>query len=136
MKLIYKINLAVIGLLMVSALVVGTFFIVSFRDLRAETYRWFDTSATNLAVTIGNQAKESIAYFDYKTIESALKKRVVDNPNLLYASVAFGEGLKDRREAGAVAAGPFRAYDVEIKDDTKTIASVTIHYATSSVEGK
>jgi len=136
MKLIYKINLAVVGLLMVSALVVGAFFIASFRDLRAETYHWFDTSANNLAVTIGSQAKESIAYFDYKTIEGALQKRVADNPNLLYASVAFGDGLKDRREAGAVAAGPFRAYDVEIKDDAKTIASVTIHYATSSVEGK
>ena len=57
MKLIYKINLAVIGLLFVSALLVGAFFISSFRDLRAETYRWFDASAKNLAFTIGNQAK-------------------------------------------------------------------------------
>ena len=136
MRLIYKINLAVIGLLTVSALLVGAFFISSFRDLRAETYRWFDASAKNLAFTIGNQAKESIAYFDYKTIEGALQKRLADDPNLLYASVAFGEGLKDRREAGAAAAGPFRSFDVEIKDDAKTIAAVTIHYATAGVESK
>jgi methyl-accepting chemotaxis protein len=136
MKLLYKINLAVVGLLTVSALLVGAFFISSFRDLRAETYRWFDASAKNLAFTMGNQAKESIAYFDYKTIEGALKKRLSDDPNLLYASVAFGDGLKERREAGAVAAGPFRPFDVEIKDDTKTIAAVTIHYATASVENK
>jgi methyl-accepting chemotaxis protein len=136
MRIIYKINLAVIGLLTVSALLVGAFFVSSFRDLRAETYRWFDASAKNLAFTIGNQAKESIAYFDYKTIEAALRKRLADDPNLLYASVAFGEGLKDRREAGVVAAGPFRSFDVEIKDDTKTLAAVTIHYATSGVESK
>ena len=136
MRLIYKINLAVIGLLAVSALLVGAFFIASFRDLRAETYRWFDANAKNLAATIGNQAKESIAYFDYKTIEGALQKRLSEDANLLYASVAFGEGLKDRREAGAVAAGPFRAFEVEIKDDAKTIAAVTIHYSTAGVESK
>jgi len=136
MRLIYKINMAVIGLLTLSALLVGAFFISSFRDLRAETYHWFDASAKNLALTIGNQAKESIAYFDYKTIEAALQKRLADDHNLLYASVAFGEGLKDRRETGAIAAGPFRPFDVEIKDDTKTIATVTIHYATSGVESK
>ncbi|MHB8834767.1 MAG: methyl-accepting chemotaxis protein [Candidatus Methylomirabilia bacterium] len=136
MKLIYKINLAVIGLLAVSALLVGAFFFASFRDLRAETYRWFDASARNLAFTIGNQVKDSLAYFDYTAIEVALRKRLADDRNLLFASVAFGEGLKERREAGAVAAGPFRSADVEIKDDTKTIATVTIHYATSGVESK
>jgi len=136
MRLIYKINLAVIGLLTVSALLVGTFFIASFRDLRAETYRWFDASATNLAFTIGNEAKESIAYFDYKTIEGALQKRLSEDPNLLYVGVAFGEGLKDKREAGSAVAGPFRPFVVEIKDDAKALATVTIHYATASVEGK
>ena len=136
MKLIYKINLAVIGLLAVSALIVGAFFVTSFNDLRAETYRWFDAGAKNLAFTIGNQAKDAIAYFDYKAIEGGLQKRLSDDKNLLYVNVSFGEGLKDHREAGAVAAGPFRAFDVEIKDDAKTIASVTIHYATAGVEGK
>jgi hypothetical protein len=136
MRLIYKINLAVIGLLTASALLVGAFFTSSYRDLRDETYRWFDVGAKNLAFTIGNQAKESIAYFDYKAIESALQKRLADDPNLLYASVAFGEDLKDRREAGSAAAAPFRSHAVKIKDGDKTIASVTIHYGTASVESK
>ncbi len=136
MRLIYKINLAVIGLLTVSALLVGAFFVASFRDLRAETYRWFDASAKNLAFTIGNEAKESIAYFDYKAIEGALQKRLSEDPNLLYASVAFGEGLKDRRDSGASGARPMRPYTVEIKDEAKPIAKVTIHYATAGVEGK
>lgn len=136
MKLIYKINLAVVGLLIASALLVGAFFVSSFRDLRAETYRWFDASAENLAFTIGNQAKESIAYFDYKAVESALKRRLSDDANLLYVSVAFGDGLKERREAGDAAAGPSRSYEVDINDDTKKIAVVTIHYATAGVESK
>jgi methyl-accepting chemotaxis protein len=136
MKLIYKINMAVIGLLAVSALLVGAVFVGSFRDLRAETYRWFDASSKGLALAIGNQAKESIAYFDFKALESTLQKRVSDNPDLLYVGIAFGEGLKERREAGAIAAGPFRSYDAEIKDDQKTIAAVTIHYATGGVERK
>ncbi len=136
MKLVYKINLAVIGLLVVSVLLVGIFVFTSFRDLRSETYRWFDASARNLALTIGDQAKESIAYFDYKAIEDALQNKKSGDPNLLYASVAFGAGLKERREAGSVAAGPFRSYDVEIKEDAKTLVSVTIHYATSGVESK
>jgi hypothetical protein len=71
-KLIYKVNLAVIGLLAVSAALVGVFFVVSFRDLRAETYRWFDASAKQLASSIGSQAQESIAYFNYKEMEESL----------------------------------------------------------------
>ena len=136
MKLIYKVNLAVIGLLSVSALLVGAFFIVSYRDLRAETYRWFDASARNLAFSIGNQAKESIDYFDFKAVEGGLQSRLSSDKNLLFARVSFGEGLKDRREVGSSAAGPFRSFDVEIKDDIKTTATVTIHYATAGVESK
>src|SRR5512138_2290267 len=116
MKLIYKINLAVIGLLAVSAVLVGAFFVSSFRDLRAETYRWFDASGRQLATSIGGQAREAIGYFDYKTIEAGLGKRLAEDPNLLYASVAFGEGLKDRREAGNADAGVFRTYQEQITD--------------------
>lgn len=136
MKLIYKVNLAVIGLLAASALIVGAFFVASFRDLRAETYRWFDASAREIALIVGNQAKESIAYFDFKTIEGALQKRLATDANLLYVRVAFGEGLKQQREAGSVSAGPFRSFDAEIKDGARTIATVTVHYATSGVESK
>jgi methyl-accepting chemotaxis protein len=135
-RLVYKINLAVLGLLAVSALLGGAFFYVAYHDLRDETYRWFDANARNLGQTIGNQARESIAYFDYKTIEEALRKRLRDDANLLYASVAFGENRKERREAGNPAAGPHRSYDVEVRDDAKTVAVVTIHYGTAGVEGK
>jgi len=135
-RLVYKINLAVFGLLAVSSLLVGSFFSLAYRDLRDETYRWFDANARTLGLTIGNQARESIAYFDYTTIEQGLRKRVGEDPNLLYASVSFGENRKERREAGNPAAGPHRRYDVEIRDESKPVAGVTIHYATAGVEGK
>jgi methyl-accepting chemotaxis protein len=136
MRIIYKINLAVVVLLAVSALLVGSLLFSAYRDLRAETYRWFDANAKNLTLTVGNQAKESLAYFDFKAIESALQQRVAEDPNLLYVSVGFGDGLKERREAGSSAAGPFRAFDGEVKDDVKTVATVTIHYGTAGLESK
>jgi len=135
-KLVYKFNLAVVGLLAMSALLVGGVVVGSFRNLRTETYRWFDANAKNLAITIGDQARESIAYLNFKNIEGDLQKRRADDVNLLYASVAFGEGLKDRREAGSATAGPYRSANVEIKDDAKTIATVTVHYGTAVIDAK
>jgi len=135
MKLLYKINLAVIGLLAASALLVGIFFTTSFGGLREEIYRWFDANSRNLALTIGNQAKESIVSNDREALEVALRKRLADDKNLLYASVAFGENLKEHRAAGSAAAGPFRSFYIEIKDSTKTIAAVTVHCGTAGVEG-
>jgi hypothetical protein len=43
-RLATKVNLAVGGLLAASALAVGAFFFVSFRELRDETFRWFDAN--------------------------------------------------------------------------------------------
>ncbi len=136
MKLVHKFNLALVALLMVSALCVGGFFLVSFRDLRAETYRWFDVGARQLATMIGGQARELLAYFDYAALEAGLQKRQTEDPNLLYASVSFGEGLSERREVGVATAGPFKQYEFEVRDENKLVAKVVIHYGTADVEGK
>jgi methyl-accepting chemotaxis protein len=136
MKLVYKVNLAVLGLLVFSAALVGVFFVSSFRSIKAETYRWFDASAGNLASTVGNQAKEALTYFDYKAIEDALKKQVQGDKNLLFIRISFGKELKEAREAGSAAAGPHRAAEVEIKDEDKVVARVTVHYATAVLEQK
>ena len=136
MKLVHKINLAVLGLLVLSSLFVGTFFVGSYRNLRAETYHWFDKSADQLAITIGNQAKESISYFDYEALESALKKHIAEDPNLLFVNVAFDKDLSDIREAGTPGETSFRPFNVEIKDGETAVVKVTIHYSTEVVEKK
>jgi len=135
-KLATKVSLSVAALLVASALVVGFFFVLAYRELRAETYRWFDANGRNLAQTIGNQARESLAYFDYKGIEAALQKRLAEDPGLLYARVAFGEGFKEQREVGKAKADAFRAYEAEVRDEARTVARVTVHCATAGIEGK
>jgi len=135
-KVVHRINLAVLGLLAASLVVVGGFFAVSLRDLRAETYHWFDASARNLATTIGNASREAIAYFSYDQIRQDLERRVGEDPNLFYAAVFFGEGLAERREAGDPEAGPFRDYEAEMHDGETVYAKVVLHYGTAGVEGK
>jgi methyl-accepting chemotaxis protein len=135
-KLVHKVNGAVVALLAASALVVGAFFVSSYHELRDETYRWFDAGARGLAVTIGGESREAIAYFDYKTLEESLKRRVREDPNLSWVGIAFGGGLKERREAGDAAAGPFREYRAEVRQDGALVAQVTIHYRNAEVEAK
>ena len=136
MRLVYKINLAVLGLLVLSSLFVGTFFVGSYRDLRLETYRWFDKSADQLAITIGNHAREAVSYFDYRALESALAKHIAEDPNLLFVNVAFDKDLSDARKAGTPGKASFRPFEAEIKDGGKTVVKVTLHYSTGVVEKK
>ncbi|HEY6000804.1 MAG TPA: HAMP domain-containing methyl-accepting chemotaxis protein [bacterium] len=136
MKLATKVNLAVAALLAASAVAVGSFFVVSYGALRDETYRWFDANGRNLAATLGGQVRDSLAYFDYNAIEAGLKKHVSDDRALLYASAAFGAGLKESREAGDPKAGPHRPYEAEIKGDGGTAVRVTLHYSVAGVEAK
>jgi methyl-accepting chemotaxis protein len=135
-KLTQKINLAVFCLLVLSSLFVGIFFAGSFRDLRGETYRWFDEGARQLAVTIGNQAKEAVGYFDYGSIEKSIAKQVAEDPNLLYVHVAFDENFSDSREAGTPGTTSFRPYVVEIMEGEKAVVQATINYSTAVFEKK
>ena len=136
MKLVYKINLAVLVLLVVSSLLVGSFFAGSFRDLRSETYGWFDESARQLAVTIGNKAKEAIGYFDYETVEQDIETHIAQDPNLLYVSVAFDKDLSDSRVAGTPGTESYRSFEVGVKDGEETVVKVTIHYSTAVLDRK
>ncbi len=136
MKLIYKANLAVLGLLSASALLVGLFLNASYRNIREETYHWFDASVRTLAEAVGNESYEMVKYFDYATLEKNLVQRQKGDPNLLYCRVRFGENFKEQRDVGSAGQGDFRAYEVEYKFEQQAVVLVTIHYSTAVLEKK
>jgi len=135
-KLVYKTNLAVVGLLSASALFVGIFLNASYRNIREETYRWFNVSVRTLAEAVGNETYEMVKYFDYGTLERNLAQRRKGDSNLLFCRVRFGENFKEQREVGSAGQGSFRAYEVEYKSEQKAVVLVTIHYDTSVLEKK
>jgi methyl-accepting chemotaxis protein len=136
MRLVYKFNVAVIGLLGLCALLVGGFFVLAFGNLKGETYRWFDASGRNLAANIGNEAQQAIASLDSRALEATLERRLKEDPNILWCRVSFGEGLKEASEAGVETRGPFRPSESEVREDNKLLARVQIHYATAGLEQK
>jgi len=84
-----------------SALIVGSFFVSAFRDLRSETYRWFDDNAGAWPWPSATRRRKPSPYFDYKAIEATAREAAADDKDLLYVSVAFGDGMKERRDAGS-----------------------------------
>lgn len=136
MKIVHKMSLSVLGVLLLSIAVGGIIVYVSLTSVRSEMYKWFEQSGETLAVSIGSKADEQISYFEFTALQSMLDDEVAKDASLVYAAVAFGEGLADSRQSGTPASDQYREFATEVLDDGEMVAGVTIHYSTNILEAK